>query len=188
MVDPIERDFEVGADLLDPDKVTDVVTAIVEVVEAPQWKLIEYTYKDADDREAKGEPRTFEVAELRWVIEQRFPEFKDTQQRTWRFRASRAQTEALQEGRQPTMNPRSVLGELTSDCNSVGLPYPHSPEMQGKVLVTKSRMEENDTGYQTARHNVVTLLGDRSNFDLDQGIEIVESSEVASKQAASSDY
>ena len=174
--------LELGEDLLDANNVSDRTVMLAEIAGEPVFQKRTITYNDKET----GEERSFPKVELKWTIKQIHPE-TSAGPRDLYINISRAQAEALESGKSPSMHAKTDLGRLTRQCSDAGLPNPGSSDLVGKVVVVASFTEE-FRGRTERKYDILATVGDVEDFDLERGIAIVQDEALASKQQVSAAY
>ena len=174
--------LELGEDLLDANNVSDRTVILAEIAGEPVFQKRTITYNDKQT----GEERSFPKVELKWSYRQIHPEVSSPDRDIY-INISRAQAEALEAGKSPSMHAKTDLGRITRQCSDAGLPNPGSSDLVGKVLVLASYTEE-FRGRTERKYDVLATVGSAEDFDLERGIAIVQDEALASKQQVSASY
>jgi len=180
------RVIEVGENILDSKNVNDRNYRVYEVTGKGQFVATKRAYRDpdkiAEDR-ANGGDGTFEIVDFRLPVTQLYPELGAGEEREIVIDLTRDQADAVRNEQAPALGIRTSLGRFAKQFGNVDAPAPTSEDIQGEVILvahyTTVGKNNGRTYYNT---DVVAHLGDRLNYDLDRGKEIIEDEQRGSKR------
>jgi len=179
------RVIEVGAGVLDAKNVNDRTYRVYEVTGRGNFVATKRSYTNPEriaEDAARGGDGTFEIIDFRLPVVQLFPDLGAGEEREVVIELTRAQAEAVSEERPPTLNIRTALGRFAKQFGNVDAPAPNDDDIQGEVFVMAHYTSEGRNGRTYRNTDVVAHLGDRLNYDLERGKEIIEEEQASSKR------
>lgn len=186
MVD--SRTIEVGAGILDAANVTDRTHRIYEITDHGRFVETTYQLRDPERIErdkAEGGDGTFSILRFELPVRQLWPERGAGEERNLEFNLSKAQADAVYEGKKPSMHVGSPVGRLTKQFDDNDLAGPDSEDVVGEVLVVAEYTRDRN-GRPERRYDVVAHIGDRTNADIEQGAAIAQAEAAGSKTVVGS--
>lgn len=178
------RKIEVGAGILNADRVTDRTHRIYQIREAGYFEARKIKLVNPDriaEDAAEGGDGTFELINFKIPVTQLWPERGAGNEVDLEFDLNRQQADAVRDGQQPSLHIGSPLGKVTKQFGTLGLGDPTDDSVVGEVVL----VAEYSTTYrerQQRRYDVMEHLGDRLNFDLERGIDAAAEDAAGSKR------
>lgn len=167
--DTENRSIQVGADILDPQRVTDRTYKVYEVTGVGEFVGVTRQYRDPqlieEDRERGGDG-TFEIVDFRLPVVQHWPDRGKGEDKVLQFDLTRSQADSIKDGEAPSLHVGTPLGLLARQFGQVGAPSPLDDEIQGEVFIVAEYSREYN-GRQQRRYDIVEHVGNRLTFDVD---------------------
>lgn len=179
--------LEVGAGLLDADKVTDRTYKIYMTEGKGEFVRSVYELKDpiriAEDA-ADGGNGTFAIINFEIPVVQMWPERGKGDARRLEFRMTRAQAEAVEEGTTPALHVGTPVGRLVRQIADLKVADKVDSDGFGGEVFVVAEYSNSYNGRDERRHDFVAHIGDRLNHDLERGVIIAQEEAAGSKQTA----
>lgn len=176
--------IEVGAGILDGKNINDRNYRVYEVTGPGYFAQTRRAFTNPEriaEDAAKGGDGTFTIVDFRLPVTQLYPELGVGEEREIIIDLSRAQAEAILEGREPSIHVGSGLGRFAKAFDTLDAPAPDSDDIQGEVILVAQYSVEDRNGRRRNRVDVLAHLGDRLNYDLERAKELIEEEQTASK-------